>query len=135
MTASGRGARASLIGYQDDIEGFLSAVDIFVPPSLSEGLPLALLEAASVARPIVASDVGGVPEVFSHGVDALLVPPADASTLESAMASLAADSALRLALGMRACQRVERAWSVQQTASRYLDLLYPHRGPEAPAWR
>lgn len=82
--------------------------DIFVLPSLSEGLPVALLEAMSRELAIVASRVGGVPEVIDDGTEAVLVEPGDAAGLAQGIAELAADSQRRAALGKAAVARVER---------------------------
>jgi glycosyltransferase involved in cell wall biosynthesis len=82
--------------------------DIFVLPSLSEGLPVALLEAMSRELPIVASRVGGVPEVIADGVEAVLVEAGDASVLADALTSLIEDPERRRALGSAAVGRVRR---------------------------
>jgi glycosyltransferase involved in cell wall biosynthesis len=82
--------------------------DVFVMPSLSEGLPVALLEAMARGLPIVVSRVGGVPEVVSDGVDALLVEPGDPAGLAVRLAELVDDPARREALGTAALERVTR---------------------------
>jgi glycosyltransferase involved in cell wall biosynthesis len=82
--------------------------DVFVLPSLSEGLPVALLEAMSRELPIVASRVGGVPEVIADGVEAVLVDPGDPVVLAAALADLIEDPERRGALAKAAVERVER---------------------------
>lgn len=80
-------------------ERAFAAADLFAMPSLSEGLPVALLEAMARGLPIVASRVGGVPEVATDGVDAVLVEPGDAAELAGRLADLVEDPARRLELG------------------------------------
>jgi glycosyltransferase involved in cell wall biosynthesis len=83
-------------GAKDEI---LRLAEVFVLPSTSEGLPMALLEAMSYGLAIVATDVGGVPDVAHDGADALIVPAADPAALAAAVARLAADPGLRGQLG------------------------------------
>jgi glycosyltransferase involved in cell wall biosynthesis len=84
------------------------SADLFAMPSLSEGLPVALLEAMARGLPIVVSRVGGVPEIATDGVDALLVEPGDAAELASRLADLVEDPERRRQLGEAAVRRVER---------------------------
>ena len=119
-----RGLRnyVEIAGYVEDTAGFLSALDIFVLPSMSEGLPLALLEAAAVERCIVASDVGGIPEVIKNHENGVLVAPGKAEDLASALAELL-DPGKRSVLAANAASMVKRDWSIQRTADQYLNLL------------
>jgi glycosyltransferase involved in cell wall biosynthesis len=91
-----------------DVPRFLSAVDLMVLPSYDEGQPRAVLEALAMARPVVASAVGGVPELIQHGVNGLLVPPGDRAALVEALKSLIDDEALRARLGRRGRQDAMR---------------------------
>lgn len=99
--------RVSWCGFLDEPakNAALAAADLFVMPSLSEGMPIALLEAMSHGLPIVATRVGAVSEVLSDGVDAVLVDPGDAAQLANALAGLAADPSRRDALGVAARER------------------------------
>ena len=83
----------------------LREADIFVLPSTSEGLPMALLEAMAFGLAIVATAVGGVPDVTSDDVDALVVRPGDSAGLAAAVARLDADAELRVRLGAAARER------------------------------
>ena len=84
------------------------AADLFAMPSLSEGLPVALLEAMARGLPIVASRVGGVPEVATDGVDAELVAPGDTAELTARLAELVEDGRRRRELGQAAAARARR---------------------------
>jgi glycosyltransferase involved in cell wall biosynthesis len=75
-------------GERSDIPEILSLTDIFVLPSLREGLPLTILEAMACGKPVIATNVGGVPEVVKDGVSGILVPPKDTEALHSAMNEL-----------------------------------------------
>ncbi|HWM64864.1 MAG TPA: glycosyltransferase family 4 protein [Solirubrobacterales bacterium] len=86
----------------------LEEADLFVMPSLSEGMPIALLEAMAYGLPIVASRVGAVPEILTDGLDAALVDPGDAEQLAEALAHLLAAPARREALGKAAEERARR---------------------------
>jgi len=105
----------------------LSSAEIFVLPSLSEGLPVALLEAMAHARPIVATAVGGVPDVLEDGSEALLVPPADPRSLAEAIASLIQDPGRRRALGRAARERARRLNDREVFAP--LEALYEELSP------
>jgi len=92
----------------DAKERLFSTAEVFVLPSLSEGLPVALLEAMAYARAIVATAVGGVPEVLDDGTDALLVPPGDPNSLVEAIVTLLEDRDRRRELGVAARERARR---------------------------
>lgn len=93
--------RVRFLGHRDDVPALLAAADLFVFPSLYEGLPGALLEALGCATPVVASDIGPVREVVADGESARLVPPADPLALATAVASLLADPETAAALAKR----------------------------------
>lgn len=100
----------------------LSRCDVFVLPSLSEGLPVALLEAMAHGVAIVATAVGAVPATVAAGEEALLVPPGDPGELAQAVLSLAGDPRLRTRLGTAARARAE-ALSQEEVYPR-LEALY-----------
>jgi glycosyltransferase involved in cell wall biosynthesis len=103
-------------------EELLRVAAIFVLPSTSEGLPMAVLEAMAWARAIVATAVGGVPDVLEDGVEGLIVPPGDAKALAGALTRLAADAELRERLGAAARERARRL-NAEEVTDR-LDALY-----------
>jgi glycosyltransferase involved in cell wall biosynthesis len=127
VNGNGLGECVRIVGYIEDTPGFLSALDIFVMPSLSEGLPLALLEAAANERCIVATSVGGIPEIIVNQESGILVPPGNVDALSEALAGLF-DPIRRDRLAANAAAKVRREWSIHRTADRYLELLFPNGG-------
>ena len=123
--------RFHLLGLRSDIGNVLCAADVFVLPSLSEGVPLALLEAMLAAKPIVATTVGEVPTVLDGGRAGVLVPPADASALANALASVLVDLAYGQRLGLAAATRAGGEYSLDAMVNRYVALyakqLFPAR--------
>ncbi|NOS78351.1 MAG: glycosyltransferase family 4 protein [Nitrospira sp.] len=102
----GVGNHVSFVGHQDDPSGFLQAMDVFVLPSLSEGIPLALLEAMAASQPIVAARVGGIPEIIEHGENGLLVEPANEHDIAKACDKLRRDRVFAARLGSAAHLKV-----------------------------
>ena len=99
------------LGHRADVHDLVSAMDVFVLPSLSEGIPMAILEAMALGKPIVATAVGGVPEVVSHRETGLLVPAGDEQALANACTALAFEPGLAERLGVRARRSVEKTFS------------------------
>jgi glycosyltransferase involved in cell wall biosynthesis len=89
----------------------LAVADLFVLPSLVEGMPLALLEAMSAGKAAIATSVGGIPEVIQPDVNGLLVPPADETALANAIARLLGSRELRQRFGAEARRTVERGYT------------------------
>jgi glycosyltransferase involved in cell wall biosynthesis len=98
-------------GFREDIPDILSIVDVFVMPTLREGLGTAILEAMAMGKPIVATRVGGIPEAVQHGVNGLLVPPADAPALATAIQALLTAKEKRLAMGRQSRRIAEQSFS------------------------
>jgi len=123
----GVGDRVHLLGLRGDIPNLLGGADVFVLPSLSEGLPVALLEAMSAGCAIVASDVGDVRTVLDDGRAGVLVPPGDARALAVAVDGLlrTPDRARELAAWAqrRAVQEYDVARMVARYAAIYGELL------------
>jgi len=106
--------RLRLLGPLRPPHAVYAACDIFVLPSHSEAMPLALLEAMAAGRPVVATAVSGVPEVVRDGVEGYLVPPRDPESLADALARMLADPPGRERMGIAAKRRVEEAFSVER---------------------
>ncbi len=119
----GLDARVHIVTNRNDIPDLLALTDIFVMPSLFEGLPMALLEAMIAGKAIVASATSGIPEAIANPCEGLLVPPADVAALAEALRTLIADTGLRIALGDAAAKRARRDFTVQIMADRY-EMLY-----------
>ncbi len=96
------------VGYREDVPELLSIFDFFVLPSLREGLGTAILEAMAMGKPVVATQVGGIPEAIKHGGNGLLVPPADASALAAAIKQLLAAPDRLPAMGRQSRMLAER---------------------------
>jgi glycosyltransferase involved in cell wall biosynthesis len=123
--------RVSLLGFRRDVPDILAAADVFVMPSLSEGLPLALVEAMAAALPVVVSDVGGVPEVAVPGKEAILVPPGDPGKLAEGLSMLLLDPAARAVLGAAARERAVRDFSVSTMCAAYERLYWGEAEPRS----
>lgn len=122
--ALGVSARLHLLGHREDVTALMMAADVFVQPSLDEGLPLAVLEAMFAARPIVATDVGDVAQAV--GPDgALLVPPGDAPALGVAITRLLEQPFLASALAACARERATRNYGMTRAVGRYTEVYAP----------
>lgn len=109
-------------GPQQDIAGYLSALDVFALSSKTEGMPMALLEAMANARPIVATAVGGIPSVVKEGETGRLVPQGDEHALGSALAALRESPLEAQRMGHRGLAVVRDRFSLDQMVNAYLDL-------------
>jgi glycosyltransferase involved in cell wall biosynthesis len=121
----GVGERVVFAGYRDDVPALLAAADIFVLPSWVEGLPLTVLEAMAAGRPVVASRVGGTPEVVADGETGILVPPGDVGALAHAVDYLLADPERARRLGESGRRRVEEHFSLAAMSERVLAEYAP----------
>jgi glycosyltransferase involved in cell wall biosynthesis len=111
--------RVHLLGHREDVARWVAAIDVFVLPSLSEGLPLSLLEAMAAGRPVVVTAVGGVPEVVQDAVTGFVVPPASPGALASRILALLRDTALSAVMGAAGQTRVRERFSVERMAGDY----------------
>ena len=105
-------AAVTLLGDHDDVPGLLADGDVFVLSSRSEGMPMSILEAMAAGLPVVASRVGGVPELVVDGETGILVDPGDAGALARALERLLGDPGLRQRLGSAGRERVDREFDV-----------------------
>ena len=110
------------LGHREDTDVLLQALDIFVLPSLSEGIPMALLEAMAASRPIVASRVGGIPEIIEDGVEGYLVEPMDVNTLAERCRRLIESPDVARKMGEQGRKRVESEFSATAMADRVVSV-------------
>ncbi|MGI4842935.1 MAG: TIGR03088 family PEP-CTERM/XrtA system glycosyltransferase [Janthinobacterium lividum] len=108
-----------LPGARADVAALLHGFSLFALPSLAEGTPVSMLEAMACGLPVVASNVGGIPEVVTDGVEGSLVPVEDTEALARALASYVRDPALRRQRGEAARARVEAAFSMRAMLAEY----------------
>jgi glycosyltransferase involved in cell wall biosynthesis len=130
----GIAAHAHLLGMRRDVPAVLNALDVFAMSSDTEGLPLVVLEAMATALPIVATAVGGIPDVVVDGRTGFLVPAGDQTALRARLATLVADPAQRREIGARARTEAVDHHSAERMQRAYMDLyarlLSP--GPREP---
>jgi glycosyltransferase involved in cell wall biosynthesis len=120
---AGLDGRVVLAGSFDTVDEFLAAADLFVLPSLEEGMSMSLLEAMAAGLPVVASDIPGNRAIVQHEVEGLLTPPRDPDSLAMAIERILADreQADRLAAGARA--RVEREFAMPRMVEAHRELF------------
>jgi glycosyltransferase involved in cell wall biosynthesis len=111
-------ANVELTGFVADVASQLAAADVVALPSRNEGLGSVLLDAMDQGKPIVASRVGGIPELVADGDNGLLVPPGDAHALAAAIRTLHGDRALVAAMGERGRLRA-RLYTPARMVDRY----------------
>jgi glycosyltransferase involved in cell wall biosynthesis len=110
-------------GYQEQVGPFFAAFDVFVLPSGNEGTPVTAIEALASGCPVVATRVGGVPDVVRDGEDGFLVEPGSIEELAARLADLGADPALRTRMGAAGRERVLHRYSVDRLIDD-IDRLY-----------
>jgi glycosyltransferase involved in cell wall biosynthesis len=130
------GTRVSLPGWIDRAatRELLQRASVFVLPSYAEGLPVSLLEAMAAGCPVIATRVGGIPDVITDGVDGLLVPAGDPEALARAIARVLRDPAFARALGNAARETVANRYAAERSLER-LELLYAGLGVRREALR
>ena len=121
VTDLGLSGRVLLPGYRSDIRPYLAMMDVFAMPSRREGTPMALLEAMAMRRPVVATAVGGVPDVLRDGMDGLVLPENGAG-LSDALLKLLRDPAFARQMARIGRRRVETEFSSLRMAGRYEDV-------------
>jgi len=121
--------RITFSGARSDIPGFMRSFDVFVLPSLNEGISNTILEAMATGLPVVAGRVGGNPELVVDGVTGRLYEPDVPNALEAALLPYLTDPALREVHGRAARDRVVHNFSLEAMVRRYLDLYDEILGP------
>jgi glycosyltransferase involved in cell wall biosynthesis len=132
---AGRGelaGRTHFLGWWEDLPTLYADLDVVALSSRNEGTPVCLLEAMAASVPVVATRVGGVPDLVRHGETGLLVPAGDPAALAAALATLLADPERRLALGLAGRRAVYPAYDVKTLIAR-VQALYRELAAAAPA--
>jgi glycosyltransferase involved in cell wall biosynthesis len=122
-----------LAGQQSNMPAVYAAMDIFVLPSLNEGLPMTVLEAMAASKPVIATRVGAIPSVIRDGENGLLVAPKDSEGLRNAVASLLNDPERRRRLGDRAHAWVSQNYTSEAMALKYREMYEEVLGKPAPS--
>jgi glycosyltransferase involved in cell wall biosynthesis len=123
VAAAGLEGRFMLPGFRGDLDRLLPFADVLALPSLTEGLPNVVLEAMAAAVPVVATRVGGVPEVVEDGVTGYVIPPADPAALAKRLGRLLGSAPERRALGAAGRRRVARHFTFEAQARAYQKLF------------
>jgi glycosyltransferase involved in cell wall biosynthesis len=111
-----------LLGERRDMPELFAASDLVVLPSLSEALPTVLMEAAAMGKPVVATQVGGTPEIVRHELTGLLVSPADPAALAQAVSALLLDPERARSMGEAARTLAVERFGIEHQAARTLAL-------------
>jgi glycosyltransferase involved in cell wall biosynthesis len=139
LAEAGLAQHAWLPGERDDIPRIMRGLDLFVLPSLAEGISNTILEAMASGLPVLATAVGGNPELVDAGATGTLVPPADAERMARAMHAYASDPASCERQGLEARGTVERKFGMDAMVNAYMTVygnMLAARGSTAPAdWR
>lgn len=122
VTAEGLDGAVTFLGQRADVPTILSALDVFVLPSENEGMPMSILEAMAARLPVIATSVGGVPQLVANHVTGVLVPPMSRADLARAMLVLGRDRERRQDMGVAGRRRVEERYSVLRTLQAYEGL-------------
>ncbi len=123
VRAAGLAGRVVLPGFRADLDALLAAADIVTLPSFTEGLPNVALEASAAGVPVVATAVGGTPEVVADGETGFLVRPGHSAELAAQLTRLLRDAGLRATLGAAGRERMQNLFTFDAQAAAYLDLF------------
>jgi glycosyltransferase involved in cell wall biosynthesis len=107
---------------RNELPRLISAIDIFVNPSLSEGLPIAVMEAMAMQKPVIATNVGGTEDLVKDGENGFLVPPRDTSALAFAIRKLANNADMRLKMGLMGRDIIERGFCFSTVAAKVSEV-------------
>lgn len=123
IARAGLAGRFILAGFRKDVDRLIPHADLLVQSSFTEGMPNVVLEAMAASVPVVATAVGGTPEVVDEGVTGLLVRPGRADDLAAGVTAVLADEANRLRMGHAACERVRSDFTFASQSAAYQQLL------------
>ena len=133
ISESGLEKFVTFAGYRSDVPACMKAMDLFVHPSLSESFGQVIVEAMNVGTAVLATKVGGVPEIVENGKTGLLVPPADSRAIEHAILELYRDEEQRERLARAGQQSVRMRFTVEQMVDKQLDSYHRFLRPSSSA--
>ncbi len=110
------------LGYVENMPAFYQSIDLFVLPSFTEGFPLSVLEAMATGIPVVASAVGGIPEILRDEIDGFLFPSGDTVALSVAIQRMIGDKDLRQRMAQNARQRIENEFPLERFFCKIIDF-------------
>jgi glycosyltransferase involved in cell wall biosynthesis len=118
----GLGSSVMFLGERNDMPMILAALDVFCLPSETEGMPVTVLEAMAASLPIIASDVGGIPQLIEDGVSGILFPITNLAKLDELLLEARNNPGRARGMGKVAQARVERDFSLERVLKDYEDL-------------
>ncbi len=114
----GISSKVKFLGFRNDIPELLSVIDIFVLPSLWEGMPNVVLEAMSAGKPVIATDTGGSKDIIDNGINGVLVEPGNSEALAEAILKLLEDPVQRQRLGESAREKIKERFPIDKMVSK-----------------
>jgi glycosyltransferase involved in cell wall biosynthesis len=123
IDALGLNGNFILAGFRDDVDAFLPHADVVVLPSYTEGLPNVALEASAAAVPVIATAVGGCPEVVEDGLTGHIIPPGDPGAIAQRLLQTLSNEARRLEMGQRGRLKIQQEFTFTAQAARYEQLF------------
>jgi len=123
----GIASHIKFLGFRNDVKELLKIMDVFVLCSLSEGLPLSLIEAMASRVPVVATNVGGIPEGIEDDVKGFLVPPTDSDTLAKKIIHLLKDKTLSNNFVLYGYHKIKQQFSLQSMLDKYAEIYSDKR--------
>lgn len=123
--ALGIESHIKFLGFREDVKELLKIMDIYVLPSLSEGLPLSLIEAMASKVPVVATGVGGIPEVIGDGINGFLITPADSDALASKIIHLLKDRSFADNFVAQSHKKIQKEFNLHTMLNKYSEI-YSH---------
>jgi glycosyltransferase involved in cell wall biosynthesis len=114
--------RVKIPGFIKDSFSILNVFDIFILPSLHEGIPMVLLEALSLGKPVIASNVGGIPEVVTHAIEALLIEPGRVGSIVNGCLTLLGSPELRKKIAANGKLKIEKHFNALEKSSDLINI-------------